>query len=491
MKKLLSLVCALALMLTTFASITIANADDEIAELTVGFFYNSKMPTDLDKVIDKVNEILIPKANCKITETVVLNQSAFLDQVRLMLSGNEKLDAVCFRYGNSLVQYVGRGQLMALDDLMAEYGTGIPDAVGEYLKAGKIDGKLYGITSNRDLAKEYGFTMLKSVCDKYGIVPEKIKTLDDLAAAFAIIKENEPDMIPMAFTSGANVLMEYLIGVDQLSDTCGVLMNYGKDDVKTVVNYFATDEYKYWCNYFHDWYEKGYIAEDYLTTSDQPHDLLRAHRAFCMPTGLKPGFDTQESIVVGEEMVSCSVTATYSTTSLVQNLLWAIPHNATEPEAAMRFLNLLYTDPDVINLFDWGIEGEHYVFTEDGYIYYPEGVTADNSSYSVGIGWVMGNQYLSHVWQGDDLDVYTKLKEWNDGADRSGAFGFTYNSDPVKTEVASVTNVLNEYRAALEFGALDPEEALPEFLAKLEAAGMNKIVSEKQSQLDAWVNSDK
>lgn len=402
MKKTLFLMCVIALCLSLFNGLIVANAEGDVAELTVGFFYNSRMPTDLDKVVAKVNEILIEKANCKITETIVLNQSSFLDQVRLILSGNEKLDAVCFRYGNSLVQYVSRGQLIALDDLLAEYGTGIPDVVGEYLNAGVIDGKLYGITSIRDLAKEYGFSMIKGYCDKYGIVPEKIRTMDDLGAALAIIKDNEPDMIPMVFTPGANVLMEYLIGIDQLSDTCGVLMNYGKDETKTVVNYFATEEYAEWCRYMHDWYEKGYIAEDYLTTSDQPYDMMRAHRAFCMPTGLKPGFDTQESIVIGEPMVSCSVTARYSTTSLVQNLLWAIPHNATEPEAAMRFLNLLFTDPEVINLFDWGIEGEHYVFTEDGHIYYPEGVTANTSGYSVGIGWVMGNQYLSHVWQGDD-----------------------------------------------------------------------------------------
>ena len=141
----------------------------------------------------------------------------------------------------------------------------------------------------------------------------------------------------------------------------------------------------------------------------------------------------------------------------------------------MRFLNLLYTDAELINLFDWGIEGTHYVKTEDGHITYPEGVDSENSGYSLGLGWIFGNQYLSYVWEGDDLDLYDQLKE------------FVYDSNNVKTEVAAVSNVLNEYRAGLEFGVMDPETTLPEFLGALDAAGINTIIEEKQRQLDEWV----
>ena len=35
-------------------------------------------------------------------------------------------------------------------------------------------------------------------------------------------------------------------------------------------------------------------------------------------------------------------------------------------------------------------------------------------------------------------------------------------------------------------GLVDPETAIPEFVEKLEASGIDKIIAEKQSQLDAW-----
>ncbi len=39
---------------------------------------------------------------------------------------------------------------------------------------------------------------------------------------------------------------------------------------------------------------------------------------------------------------------------------------------------------------------------------------------------------------------------------------------------------------ALENGLLDPETAIPEMNKKLYEAGLQKIMDEKQAQLDAW-----
>lgn len=201
---------------------------EDPAELTIGFYINSTMPTDMDMVVGTINEILLEKANAQITDTIILNYGNYLEQITLMLSGNEKLDTFLCRNSSNFIQYVSRGQLMEMDDLLAEYGQGVIEAVGQdFLDAGMVDGHTYGITTNRDLAKEYGFSMLKSYVDKYNIDIDSIETMDDMGEVFAIIKENEPDMIPWVSTVGANSLMEFLIGADQLTDSCGVLMNYG------------------------------------------------------------------------------------------------------------------------------------------------------------------------------------------------------------------------------------------------------------------------
>lgn len=44
-----------------------------------------------------------------------------------------------------------------------------------------------------------------------------------------------------------------------------------------------------------------------------------------------------------------------------------------------------------------------------------------------------------------------------------------------------------QYSGIIAAGAQDPAEVLPKFLENLNAAGIDKVIAEKQSQLDAWL----
>ena len=71
-------------------------------------------------------------------------------------------------------------------------------------------------------------------------------------------------------------------------------------------------------------------------------------------------------------------------------------------------------------------------------------------------------------------------------ADPSPVTGFTFDATPVKTELANCSAVISEFIPVLSNGAGDPAELLPQFLSRLENAGVNTIIAEKQAQLDAW-----
>ena len=62
-----------------------------------------------------------------------------------------------------------------------------------------------------------------------------------------------------------------------------------------------------------------------------------------------------------------------------------------------------------------------------------------------------------------------------------------FDSTPVKNEVAACTNVVNEFSISITSGLVDPETTIPEFVKKLEASGIDKIIAEKQSQLNEWL----
>ncbi len=69
------------------------------------------------------------------------------------------------------------------------------------------------------------------------------------------------------------------------------------------------------------------------------------------------------------------------------NLSYGISANCENPQKAVDFLELLYTDEEVANIFNNGIEGKHYVKQEGSKIIkYPEGVDSMSAGYGSFIG---------------------------------------------------------------------------------------------------------
>lgn len=271
-----------------------------------------------------------------------------------------------------------------------------------------------------------------------------------------------------------------------MENNLGVLLNNGLDDLK-VVNLFASEEYEHILRMLREWYLAGYLLQDAATSPEATNVLVSNGKAAGWMSAMKPGFEEQESRNVGMDMVAVRTLQPVAKTDTVTNVAVGVTSNSEQPEKALQFMNLMYTDKEIANLIVWGIEGKHYVKVEgqDNVITFPDGVTSDNVGYK-NYGWMHGNQFLTYVFEGDDPAIYEQMNEFNQSAAKSKALGFSFDAEPVKNEVAACNNVLEQYRRALESGILDVDKVLPEFLQKLENAGINKIIEEKQRQLDEW-----
>lgn len=87
--------------------------------------------------------------------------------------------------------------------------------------------------------------------------------------------------------------------------------------------------------------------------------------------------------------------------------------------------------------------------------------------------------------------MWKNAAEISNKAVKSRILGFSFDVEPVRTEVAAVSNVLSQFQVALETGMIDPASKLPEMNKQLKAAGIEKINAEKQKQLDAWAANKK
>ncbi|AIQ35901.1 hypothetical protein R50345_15475 [Paenibacillus sp. FSL R5-0345] len=117
--------------------------------------------------------------------------------------------------------------------------------------------------------------------------------------------------------------------------------------------------------------------------------------------------------------------------------------------------------------------------------------TDKSGQYAPGVAWELGNQFLNYVWNSEATDKWEQFKKFNEGAKSSPALGFTFDSEPVKSEVGALANVLREYQKMLETGSVDLDKELPKYIAAQKSAGLDKVIAEKQKQLNEFLASQK
>ena len=483
-KNILSILIAISLIVGSvfLGGCSKKSGDDKIV---VAYYMNSTIAEDISLVQDAINEHVKDKIGAEV-ELVVLPMGTYNDQINLMLTSSEKLDLFIMN-SSRFNSYIANGQCMGLSALIESYGQDIKDLLGEQLiRGGEVGGEIYGIMPYRDIAQGVGLFIRKDYVEKYNIDIDNVKTWKDVENVLSTIKTNEPSLYPLIVEKNETLTpVELMAGKDKLGDGYGVLMLYDGDPYK-VVNYYETDAYREAVTTMHRWYEAGYIAPDASISTENIATQMKAGTGVCYFYKTKTGMDLQESKADGHEMVHATLLEPCISTAQTQTVTWGIASQSTNPEAAMKFLNLMYSDQELLNLIDWGIEGKHYVFTEDGHITYPEGVDSTNCGYNVNMSWAFGNQFLSYVWAGNDLDIWDQASNAMKNARTSATMGFSYDSSGVSNEIALLNNVAAEYRLGLETGLSDPA-LIDEFVAKLNNAGMQKVMAEKQTQLDQWL----
>ena len=166
----------------------------------------------------------------------------------------------------------------------------------------------------------------------------------------------------------------------------------------------------------------------------------------------------------------------------------AVSSGSKHPEKAVEFLNLLNTDEYVGTLIRHGIEGTHYSAVGDTQVDKTMGGTLapEDNGYDYTFGWQFGSPF-NQKW---DISYPDNIEElfltYNESAVTGPHVGFTFDSSNVNTEISALTNIVEQYDAALQSGMVNPEEKIPEFLEALKANGVDNLLKEIQTQLDAW-----
>jgi putative aldouronate transport system substrate-binding protein len=162
-----------------------------------------------------------------------------------------------------------------------------------------------------------------------------------------------------------------------------------------------------------------------------------------------------------------------------QGAMMAISVTSKNPERALMFLNLLNTDPYVMTMLNYGVEGYTYNTNDDGTISFINENRANYSPWTNGVG----NVRILPPTDAQGVDFWDRFSAYYNAAEALPYGGFIFDGSALETEQAAIANVYAEYGFNLMSGAVNPDEVLPEFLAKLEEAGITALVEAANQQM--------
>lgn len=451
---------------------------------------------DVKEVLEAINEITIPEIGVEVEFKFVDARDAY-SEYSLWIGNGKHVDLMIMN-NQDITTYINRNMLLPIDDLLETYApdiAGFMKEEGYSLTEGSIvNGEAYGFTIISELLGSGGglWIPLRYV-EEAGLAYEKehIYSLKELDVLFAELKELYPDKYPLGqITSGNNFsTLGYYDSVGNGLGTDATLGTLMEGDTE-IENFFETENYKEFLEYLRSWYLKGYIYSDAAITDAENIDFVKEGIVLSWPFASTPGLVSESNF--GEKIVCLRTTEVTLGAAHTKLGFWAIPITSTNPEAAMRFMNLMYKDNRIANLIQWGIEGVHYVLkdAENGLIEYPEGENAQTVGYYNPLN-LYGDR--RKVYSMETAELRQEYKDYSEEAlnNPKEIRSFQYSSFNMAAEIDAVQEVIEKYVPVLESGSVDLEIYYPQFLEELEKAGMSEIIADKQAQYDAWVEAEK
>ena len=484
MKKLLSLFLAALLIV---AALTPALAESPV-EITV--LFEGCNVTDDTAVLEQLNAYLTEKIGVTV-KPVWGTWANFNDLASNAINaGSDEYDVMftCSWTSNEYAPYAKKGAFVRLDDpednLLDEYGKDVEAALPALLLEGAMtegeDGEkgIYAIPGFKDFATMNCWDVNVTLLEKYGY------TLDDVKNAgfygwgdiFATVKAGEEaegkTFYPFIF-EGA-VAERIVDGVSIVPGDANLLLSYyyNKEDVSApgaygteLVGKFATPEFEKFAKQMREYFQAGYI-DPAIAIGETATDAWRnaqntANYLISTEVSLY-GYEVTTSEARGVQVAYLmDYDAPYIDNTSVQGAMMAISANSAHPVEAMKFLNLLNSDPTVITLLCYGVEGVHYNLNDAGEAEFTDTRT---NSYSVWVNGV-GNVTLLPPTKGQGADFQQKFAEFYGGSKKLPIYGFTFDTTPVQNEIAACMNIKEAYALTLWTGAGDVDALLPETLS--------------------------
>ncbi len=439
------------------------------------YFPGNPSRTDNNEVYSRASSMIKEKLGFDV-EFVPFEMGSYSEKMKMIISSGEEFD-ICWTSPsfNDYRLNVANEAFVPLDDLLKstkDLKNLLDDKIWD---ATRMNGKIYGVPTQQIMARSLAVITPKQYYDEYGDLLDKATNFEELGDYLGAVTAHRPNYSHLNM-SWSDILLSY-----QMEELIGqklpgaVYLTSDKNNIK-VFNQYETEWFERLVKTRAEWTKKGYTMNALPATQQVQQTIDKAPIVF---NTYKPGLKSEMTYDWDIEIKQIS--PSYLTTTGVISTLNAISSTSKHKEDAIKLLEYVNTDKDIINLLVYGIEGKHYIKVDDKTI-----KIIDSDKFS-NFNWVLGNTFNLYVKEGVESDCWEKTKEINDNAQVSCMLGFAVDTTPIALEATNCASVVQEYYDRFEAGIGDTDAMISEMRAKLKTAGADKIIEELQKQVDAWV----
>ena len=496
-RKVLSMMLSLVMLLSICGAAFAADDMSKKVEITM-WMTGKSTPRDFDRVVSELSKKFEQDLNCTLNFNL-FNDSNSSQRMTLMLSSGEPIDLIYSANYLGYANFAHRGAYMPLEDLLPEICPDLWNYVSEeFWDAVKVDGHIYMVPCMWPEYVPYGFLWREDLRKKYDLpVPVDFESME---AYMQGIKENCPDMM----VTGEQVntynplgthftTWELLDGKYRWADyrvPYGLYIDYA--DPTKVIEWWETDEFREDMKMFKRWADAGFWSKSALATTEAKTDAFQAGKIACDLCFNSPSGYADLVATVGNSHPDWELgwTPFYRMKKLAtpndatQNG-FSIPITAEHPERALKVLEMLTLNQDYFRLSQYGIEGEHYTVSEEGFYEYVGDASSSGFPREGSRLWGTRNTEFMLYPQATgrilkeltaEFDTYRYPNIWT---------GFDEDYTAYQAERAAVMNVQTQYLPAIQAGLVDDvDAAIDDFIQKMYDAGLETV---RKGYTEQWL----
>ena len=451
--------------------------------VTIEMYVLGDVPTDLDKVVAKVNsDYLQPNLN----STLKVNFLSWADysvKYPLMLAGSDAVDLI---FTSSWCYYSEEAAKGAFKELTMDWiKEWMPQTYISQVPASweqiSLDGKIFAVPRNAAGFEFKDLLMIREDLREKHNLPA-INSWDTFKQYLYTVAEKEN--IEAYAAAGNAEPMFYLWRAEKMTGNVAngydfhYIHNNSDAAPKTEEFYYypTSDMYKEFVLEMADFAKNKVWSKNAINNSIAVQDSFVQGKSASLiwnPNMFKYGKELEDSGVGTYAVYDVTPSAKFKLSPYSGDAM-AITAHSKNPERAALVLDYIKNDPDLNLLIIGGIEGEHYTIQDDGLR--AAGPAAANYNFDH-YGWAFRTENMPKSADTDPRQLTLEAALQNN-IFSTPIDGFSFNPVPVQTELALLNSIFQEYNNSFQLGLFGEktESVFEEYKGKLNKTGAIEIV---------------